>query len=109
MRSRIFPPLPLLLLTLFLVLLTACAAGPNPNVGVAVDNGAVAGFWMGLWHGFIFPFTFLISLFNKEVGVYELHNSGGWYNFGYLIGLSIIFGGGGRSAARRRRVIVVQE
>ena len=109
MRLRIFTLLQLLLLTLILVLLTACAAGPNPNVGVATDNGTVAGFWMGLWHGFIFPVTFLISLFNHDVGVYELHNNGGWYNFGYLVGLSIIFGGGGRSAARRRRVVVVQE
>jgi len=109
MKIRFLHTLPLLLLTLFLVLLTACAAGPNPDVGTQAGDGTVAGFWMGLWHGFIFPFTFLISLINHDVGVYEVHNNGGWYNFGYLIGLSIIFGGGGRSAARRRRVVIVQE
>ncbi len=46
-----------------------------------------------------------MSLFNSDVGIYEVHNNGGWYNFGYLIGLSMIFGGGpaGSSARRRRR------
>ncbi|KKM26091.1 hypothetical protein LCGC14_1588470, partial [marine sediment metagenome] len=28
------------------------------------DEGEVAGFWMGLWHGFASPVMFIISLFN---------------------------------------------
>ncbi len=55
------------------------------------------------WHGFISPFTFLISLFSDTVHIYEIHNNGGWYNFGFLLGASIIFGGSGGGAARRRR------
>jgi hypothetical protein len=34
--------------------------------------------------------------------MYEVHNSGGWYNFGFLLGMMIILGGGGGGAAARR-------
>jgi hypothetical protein len=46
---------------------------------------------------------FIISLFNDSVGIYEMHNNGGWYNFGFLLGASIIFGGSGGGACRGRR------
>jgi hypothetical protein len=87
---------------LLLVALAACAPGPNAMVKVPNEEGRVAGFWTGLWHGFASPVMFIISLFNKSIGVYEVHNNGGWYNFGFLLGASIIFGGGGGGAARRR-------
>lgn len=83
------------------VLLSACAAGPNPEVGTAVtETGEPAGFWLGVWHGFITPVTFVISLFTDDVNFYEVHNSGNWYDFGWIIGFSILPGGG---ASRRRR------
>ena len=68
--------------------------GANELATTPKTDGNVAGFWQGLWHGFTAPVTFLISLFNNNIGVYEVHNNGGWYNFGYIIGLSMIFGGG---------------
>jgi hypothetical protein len=46
--------------------------------------------------------TFIVSLFSDVAHVYEVHNNGGWYNFGFLLGVSIIFGGSGGGAARRR-------
>ena len=67
------------------------------------EEGEIAGFWQGLWHGLISPFTFLISLFSDTVHIYEIYNNGGWYNFGFLLGASIIFGGSSGGAARRRR------
>ena len=79
--------------------LSGCAAGPNPAEGV----GETAGFWLGLWHGFIAPIVFLVSLFNDTVSIYEVHNNGGWYNFGFLLGASAFFGGGGAGAGARRR------
>lgn len=82
--------------------LSACAAGPNPEVGSAAADGTVAGFWLGLWHGVIAPITFLISLFNTEVSVYEVHNSGNWYDFGFIIGIWVL-PGGGASGTRRSR------
>jgi hypothetical protein len=59
----------------------------------------VAGFWRGLWHGLISPIAFLISLFSDSVAIYEAHNNGGWYNFGFLFGAATIFGGGGAGSA----------
>jgi hypothetical protein len=36
--------------------------------------------------------------------MYEVHNTGNWYNFGFLLGMMIILGGGsGGAAARRNR------
>jgi len=75
------------------LLLAACAAGPNPEIGVASD-GLVAGFWYGLWHGFIAPITFFISLFTDNVSIYEVHNNGNWYDFGFVLGAGLLFGGG---------------
>ena len=91
-RSRLVP----LAGTLFLVLLLgACAAGMNPNVDIInPENDVLAGFWRGLWHGIIAPITFIISLFTENVNIYEVYNSGGWYDFGFVLGSGILFGGG---------------
>ncbi len=93
----------LLLCGLTLLLVAGCAAGPNEMVNSPDEEGKIAGFWQGLWHGAISPITFIISLFSDTIHIYEIHNNGGWYNFGFLLGASIIFGGGGGGVARRRR------
>ncbi len=100
---RYRPQLVAVLIGIVLVL-AACAAGPNPDVGTAAANGSSAGFWLGLWHGFISPITFIISLFTESVSVYEVHNSGNWYDFGFVLGAGILFGGffrAGRSGGKR--------
>lgn len=90
-------PLRSLLLGLgVLVVLAACAAGPNPALGSGAE---AAGFWLGLWHGFISPVTFVVSLFNDQVSVYEVHNSGNWYDAGFMGGVSTIFSSSARSGA----------
>lgn len=91
------------LLLIVILSLSACAAGPNVLVDSETEDGDIAGFWQGLWHGIISPFTFIISLFNDNVNVYEVFNNGGWYNFGFLLGASIIFGGSGSQSRRVRR------
>ena len=85
--------------------LAGCAPGPNSLTGSPDLEGEVAGFWLGLWQGIIAPVTFIISLFSDKVDMYEVHNNGGWYNFGFLLGLIVIFGSSGGGAARggRRR------
>jgi uncharacterized membrane protein len=93
----------LLTVALVALLLGACAAGANPEVGTAAADGVVAGFWLGLWHGVIAPVTFVISLFNAEVGIYELHNAGAWYDFGFVLGLGFLIGGGSSGARSARR------
>jgi hypothetical protein len=87
------------------LLLAACAAGVNPEVGQAPPGAAEpAGFWLGLWHGIILPVTWIVSLFTRTVSPYEVFNSGNWYDFGFVLGITIVFGGpfGAGRAARRR-------
>ncbi len=91
------------LLILTVVILGGCVAGPNTLVNVPNEDGTIAGFWLGLWHGIIAPVTFVISLFSDAVHVYEVHNNGSWYTFGFLLGIVSIWGGGGSRVASRRR------
>jgi len=88
---------------LVIVIAAGCAPGPNPLTDSPHDRGDIAGFWTGLWHGFIALFTFIISLFTDNVRPYEVHNSGNWYNLGFLLGVMIFFGGGGGGATCGRK------
>ena len=92
----------LVLVLLFVTILAGCAAGQNVSKGTTNDHDLVAGFWLGLWQGFIAPFVFVASLFKNTLTIYEVHNNGAWYNFGYLFGLACFFGGGGNRTARRK-------
>ena len=92
----------LVVVLLLLSILAGCAPGANQFKGTASEHDGVAGFWLGLWQGFIAPFVFVASLFKSDLNIYEVHNNGAWYNFGYLFGLACFFGGGGNRAARRR-------
>ncbi len=97
--------LPLAGAALALIIMMGCAPGPNQLANLPDEEGEVAGFWKGLWHGIIAPITFIVSLFSDNVHPYEVHNSGNWYNLGFLIGMVIIFSGGGKGVCRcsRRR------
>jgi len=81
----------------------ACAAGPNDALDTANAVGMVAGFWRGLWHGMIAPVTCVISLFSATINIYEAHNSGGWYNFGFLLGINAVLGGHAAKRSWRKR------
>ncbi|HEX6580785.1 MAG TPA: hypothetical protein VF195_07930 [Actinomycetota bacterium] len=81
--------------------MASCAPGPNVQEGAA-QSGEIAGFWLGLWHGIIAPITFVISLFSDDVNVYEIHNNGNWYNFGFVLGAGVLLGGGGAGSRGRR-------
>ncbi len=94
----------LLVLCAVILLLASCAPGVNELSNVPSRTGVVAGFWRGLWNGVIAPVTFIISLFDKNVQMYDVHNNGGWYNLGFFLGVTALFGGGaGGARARRRR------
>lgn len=70
-------------------------AGPNSKF--QQPEAKPAGFWAGLWHGIILPITFIIRLFNPNVGIYEINNNGRWYDFGFFLGVSGSFGGGSQT------------
>ena len=72
-----------------LLLLSACTAGD-----AQFTPDTPAGFWYGLWHGVIAVIALIIHLFNDAVLVYEVNNSGGWYDFGFLLGVIAVWGGG---------------
>ena len=78
-----------------LLLLAGCATQSADAVAPAAP-----GFLLGLWHGFIFPVAWVVSLFVPDAAVYAVPNNGGWYDFGYFIG--VVFLGVG---ARQTRVV----
>jgi hypothetical protein len=82
------------ILIIVVMMLVSCAAGPNVSKNTPNEKGKVAGFWRGLWHGLISPITFIVSLFSKSVNFYEVHNNGGWYNFGFVLGAGLFLSGG---------------
>jgi len=94
--------LKLLILIPLLLLLTSCTAGD-----AQFTSDAPAGFWYGLWHGAIAVISLVIHLFNENVMVYEIHNTGGWYDFGFLFGVICVWGGGSharcKSAEKKKR------
>lgn len=85
-----------------LALLTACAGLAGPNNVANVNTDHISGFWAGLWQGLILPISFVISLFTDSVSIYDVHNNGNWYDFGFVLG-AILIPGGGVGAARRSR------
>jgi len=91
------------LVVLAMLLLAGCAAEANPQQNTPGSDGDVAGFWLGLWHGVIVPVTFVISLFSDTVELYEVHNNGNFYNFGFVLGISVTWGGGGTAGASKAR------
>ncbi|MEE8396818.1 MAG: hypothetical protein V3S29_12240 [bacterium] len=82
---------------LAMLALAGCTAG-----GGRYAAEAPAGFWAGLWHGLIVVFTFVVSLFNDGVAVYEPFNKGGLYDLGFLLGVACFFGGSGSAKSRSR-------
>ena len=85
----------ILVLTAALLALAACTA---VQAGPMVQAGAPS-FLDGVWHGFIFPVAFIVSLFMPDVAIYAVPNNGTWYDFGYFVGI-VILGVGARSANR---------
>ena len=83
-----------------LLLLTGCAQAvdlaPSPELHKIV--GDPPGFWSGLWHGIVCPFAWIGSLFSEKIAIYSAYNSGGWYDFGYILGLGFSIGGSSSSA-----------
>ena len=90
--------LAVLSLVVFVGLLASCTAG-DPRFTEADP----AGFFVGFWHGLISCITLIIGIFSDSVHVYEIHNTGGWYDFGFLLGTTAIWGGGGSTMHHSRR------
>jgi hypothetical protein len=84
------------LMALLLVLLSGCVPGDG-----SITAAKPAGFFSGIWHGWIAPFSLIYSLFNGNIHIYEVYNTGFWYDLGYY--MAIISGFGGLALSRRNR------
>ena len=86
-----------------LLLLAACAR----QVPDAIEHTrGTPGFLWGLWHGFVFPFAWIGSLFDRDIAIYAVPNTGGWYDFGFFLGVTVLGGGShfsSKKVARKER------
>ncbi|SFT64571.1 hypothetical protein SAMN05216474_1523 [Lishizhenia tianjinensis] len=85
----------------FLFLVSACA--PSQDVNECITSTTPYNFLGGLWHGIIAPISFVISLFKDDVAIYAVNNTGGWYDFGFLLGAGVFLGGGSKAAKRSKK------
>lgn len=93
MKSKIFK---ILIITGLLLLFVSCI----PGDGAATAENK-AGFFSGIWHGWIAPVSLIISIFDKSINIYEVQNSGFWYDFAFYI--AILGGFGGFSLFRKKK------
>jgi hypothetical protein len=73
------------------VLVTGLAAAILTGCGFVgsapIDPASPPGFFSGIWHGMIAPYTLIARLF-LDVKMYAVPNSGWFYDFGYWIGIT---------------------
>jgi hypothetical protein len=79
----------------FISLIVCCffssCADVQPQVMECV-TGYQYGFFGGLWHGIIAPVSFIGSLFSDDIAVWAINNNGGWYAFGFVLGIGALTG-----------------
>ncbi len=84
-------------------LLAVCAAlllsGCFPGTGSS-SRAKPAGFFMGVWHGWIAPVSLVGEFFNPELRLYEQANTGLGYDLGFYC--AVISGFGGLALFRRK-------
>lgn len=76
-----------ILAILVISVLSGCADVSNVEQCLTVDP---YGFWYGLWHGMTVPFSWIAALFFDDIAVYAVNNSGGWYDFGFILGIGTL-------------------
>ena len=88
-----------LIFLLPLLIISGCA---DTMTFVQAAEAAPVGFWWGLWHGMTFPFAWVGSLIWDDIAVYAIYNNGGWYDFGFFIGVIGLSSGTNTSYTRHR-------
>ena len=51
----------------------------------------------------LFYLRLLFLYLTKNIGIYEIHNSGALYNLGFIIGASAFFSGSGRASTKNKK------
>ena len=88
----------ILIATILLAMLSLSGCVPGDGVNSSEN---LAGFFRGIWHGWIAPFSLIYSIFNDSISIYEVHNNGFRYNLGFY--MAIISGFGGIAIFRGRK------
>jgi hypothetical protein len=78
------------------LLFSSCLPGDGKNSAEKPAN-----FLMGIWHGWIAPLSMIVGIFKGNIRVYEVNNSGWWYDLGFY--MAIISGFGGIALSRKTR------
>lgn len=86
-RTKLSYAFYILLVTL---LFTGCA-DVSPHVTDCITSNPY-GFWSGLWHGITVAFSWVGSLLSDDIAIYAYNNNGGWYDFGFVLGIGCIVG-----------------
>ena len=98
MHPKEFRMIKLLKIAIILILVSmflGCFPGDDR---ATADNPS--GFFSGIWHGWIAPLSLVIGIFKGNIRVYELYNTGWWYDLGFY--MAIISGFGGISLTRKK-------
>lgn len=85
-----------IILVLMIFILSSCIPGDG-----SYTANRPAGLLSGIWHGWIAPFSLILSIFNRSTRIYEVINTGFWYDFGFY--MAIISGFGGLSLSRKEK------
>jgi len=85
----------LLCLVIVALLMTSCLPGDGRN-----SAERPAGFLWGVWHGWIAPVSLIVGLFRDNIRIYEVANSGWWYDLGFYS--AVIAGFGSLSLIRKK-------
>lgn len=83
---------------MIILLLTMSGCVPGDGTYTAEKP---AGFFWGIWHGWVAPISLIIGLFNDSIRIYEINNTGWFYDLGFYI--AVISGFGGISLSRRKK------
>lgn len=88
-----------------MILCIVVAAGVLMLTGCIPGDGAhtadkPAGFFWGVWHGWLAPLSLIVGFFSRGIRLYETMNTGWWYDLGFY--MAIISGFGGISLFRSK-------
>jgi len=80
-----------------LIVFTVSGCFPGGGTYSAQDP---AGFFSGVWHGWIAPVSLIVGFFKSDIRIYEPVNTGWWYDLGFYI--AVIAGFGGVTLSRKQ-------
>jgi len=89
-----------ILVVIVSLILAGCADSVSFTTAAFLEP---VGFLYGLWHGMILPFAWIVSLFDDYTAIYAIYNNGGWYDFGYMLGLGVFTSSGIKLQVKKQK------